>query len=112
MSILKKSLTSALKHLLEVCDAQLIPISVDFGLDVAWTTLIGGDWSLNIEYCNAVLRAAILEGEVYILTVEKEGKREIASWAVLFPPGRALLRTQVFFWHISRFISQVTKLLQ
>ena len=91
-------------------DAQLISTSVDFGLDVAWTTLIGGDWSLNIEYCDAVLRAAILEGEVYILTIERGGKREIASWATLFPPGRALFGTQVFFFlHIRRFISQLTK---
>ena len=52
---------------------------------------------MNTEYCKAVLRAAILEGEVYILSIEREGKREIASWAVLFPPGRALLGTQVFF---------------
>ena len=59
--------------------------------------MIGGDWSLNIEYCRAVLRAAMLEGEVYILTIEREGKREIASWTVLFPPGRALFGTQVFF---------------
>ena len=39
----------------------------------------------------------MLEGEVYILTIERGGKREIASWTVLFPPGRALLGTQVFF---------------
>ena len=63
--------------------------------DVAWTTLISGDWSLNTEYCSAVLHAAILEGEVYILTIERGGKREIASWVVLFPPGRALFGTQV-----------------
>ena len=54
-----------------------------------------GDWSLNTEYCNAVLRAAILEGEVYIVIIEREGKREIASVAVLFPPGRTLFETQV-----------------
>ena len=56
---------------------------------------MGGDWSLNIEYCNAVLRAAILEGEVYIITIERGGKREIASWAVWFAPGRSLFGTQV-----------------
>ena len=60
--------------------------------------MIGGDWSLNTEYCGAVLRAAILEGEVYILTIERGGKKEIASWIVLFPPGRALFGTQVFFF--------------
>lgn len=66
-------------------------------------TLIGGDWSLNTEYCSAVLRAAILEGEVYILTIERGGKREIASLAVLFPPGRALFGTQVSYTFVDSF---------
>ena len=57
--------------------------------------LIGGDWSLNTEFCSALFRAAILEGEVYILTIERGGKREIASLAVFFPPGRVLFGTQV-----------------
>ena len=59
--------------------------------------LIGEDWSLNAEYYIAVLRAAILEGEAYILTIEREGKRQIASWAVFFPPGHVLFDRQVFF---------------
>jgi hypothetical protein len=49
--------------------------------------LTGGDRSMNMAYCNAILRAAILEGEVYILTIERGGKREIASWVVWFPPS-------------------------
>jgi hypothetical protein len=57
---------------------------------------MGGDWSLNTDYCNAVLRAALLEGEVYVLTIERGEKKEIASWTVLFPPGCALFGTQVF----------------
>ena len=76
-----------------------------FGADIAWTTLLGGDWSLNTEYCNAVLRAAILEGEVYILTIESGGKKEIASWAVFFSPGRALFGTQVVLHIRRRFVS-------
>ena len=64
-------------------------------IEEAWSALIGGDWSLNTEYCNALLRAAILEGEVYIITIERGGKREIASWVVFFPPGRGLFGTQV-----------------
>ena len=59
-----------------------------------------GDWSLNTEYCNAVLRAAILEGEVYIVIIEREGKREIASVAVLFPPGPYVVWNASFL-HIS-----------
>ena len=62
----------------------------------------GGDLSLT-DYCNAVLRAAILEGEVYILTIEREGKREIASWAVFFPPGCALFGTQVSCTFVNSF---------
>lgn len=78
------------------CDPHLIwLIFVDFGIDPTWTTLIGGDWNLNIEYCNAVLCATILEGELYILSIAKGGKREIASWAAWFPPGNALFGTQV-----------------
>ena len=76
------------------------------GADIAWITLIGGDESLNTEYCEAVLRAAILEGHVYILTIEREQKKEIASWAVFFPPCYSLFGTQVF-WHIRRFISNL-----
>lgn len=66
--------------------------------------MIGGDWSLNREYCSAVLRAAILEGEVYILTIEMGGKREIASWVVWFPPGRALFGTQVSYNFVNSFL--------
>ena len=58
--------------------------------------MLGEDLSLSTEYFNALLRAAILEGEVYILTVERGGKKEIASWATFFPPGCALFETQVF----------------
>ena len=47
----------------------------------------------NSEYCNAVLRAAILEGEVYFLTNGREGTREIQ--VALFPPDRELFETQV-----------------
>ena len=57
--------------------------------------MLGGDWSLNTDFCSAVLRATILEGEVHIITIERGGKREIASWAGLFPPGRSLFGTQV-----------------
>jgi hypothetical protein len=49
----------------EVCDAQLISTSVDLGADLACMTLVGGDMSLNTEYCKAELRAAISEGYVY-----------------------------------------------
>ena len=66
--------------------------------------MLGGDWRLNTEYCSAILRAAILEGEVYILSVERGRKREIASWAVFFPPGSFLFGTQVFLL-IPRFFS-------
>ena len=68
--------------------------------------MLGEDLSLSTEYFNALLRAAILEGEVYILTVERGGKKEIASWATFFPPGCALFETQVFlltFLSIRRF---------
>jgi len=78
------------EHLKEIADLN----AQAFAGDVAWSTLLGEDWSLNTEYCNAVLRASILEGEVYILTIERGGKREIASWAVLFPPGRVLFGTE------------------
>ena len=47
----------------------------------------------NSEYCNAVLRAAIIEGEVYFLTNGREGTREIQ--VSLFPPDRELFETQV-----------------
>jgi len=65
-----------------------------FAGDIAWTTMIGGDWTLNTEYSNAILRATILEGELYILTIAKGEKREIASWAAWFPPGRSLFSTE------------------
>lgn len=78
------------EHLKEIADLS----AQAFAGDVAWTALIGGDWSLNREYCNAVLRAAILEGEVYILTIAKGERKEIASWVVWFPPGRALFKTE------------------
>ena len=65
--------------------------------------MLGGDLSLSIDYFNAVLRAAILEGEVYILTVERGGKKEIASWAAFFPPGCSLFETQVSL-HLPSFL--------
>ena len=65
--------------------------------------MLGGDWSLNTEFCGAVLRATILEGEVYIITIERGGKREIASWAALFPPGRSLFGTQVCCTFVDSF---------
>ena len=57
--------------------------------------MIGGDWSLHNEYCKAILLATILEGELYILTIGKGKKKEIASWISLFSPGRNLFGTQV-----------------
>ena len=69
-----------------------------WGADLAWTTLVGGDMSLNTEYCKAELRAAALEGFVYTLTIEREGKKKIASWICFFPAGRKLFETQVFFF--------------
>ena len=74
--------------------------------------MLGEDLSLSTEYFNALLRAAILEGEVYILTVERGGKKEIASWATFFPPGCALFETQVFlltFLSICRFFFKLTQ---
>ena len=68
----------------------------------------GGDWSLNTEYSNALVRAAILEGEVYVLKIERGGKMEIASWAAFFPPGIGLFETQVSCTFV-RFISKLTK---
>jgi hypothetical protein len=65
--------------------------------------MLGDDLSLSTEYCNAVLRAAILEGEVYILTIERGAKREIATWAVFFPPGCALFGTQVSCAFVNSF---------
>ena len=65
--------------------------------------MLGGDLSLNTEYCGAFLRAAILEGEVYILTIERGGKREIASWAVFYPPGRELFGRQVACIFVNSF---------
>ena len=59
--------------------------------------------SLSTEYCNAVLRAAIAEGEVHVLKVERGGKMEIASWAGFFPPGRMLFGTQVSSTFVDSF---------
>ena len=73
--------------------------------------MIGGDWSLNTEYCSAILRAAILEGEVYVLSIERGGKMVIASWVVYFPPGSFLFGTQVFicaFIHFFFLTNQTT----
>ena len=70
---------------------------------MTYEVMLGGDLSQSIDYFNAVLRAAILEGEVYILTVERGGKKEIASWAAFFPPGCSLFGTQVSL-HLRRFV--------
>ena len=62
-----------------------------------------GDSSLNTEYSNAVVRAAILDGEVYVLKIERGGKMEIASWAAFFPPGRSLFGRHVSCTFIDSF---------
>jgi len=88
------------EHLREIADLT----AQAFAGDPAWTTLIGGDLSLNTEYCNAEIRASMLEGEVYILTIEKGGKREIASWAVFFPPGSVLMELKLNGnWDLTNF---------
>jgi len=78
------------EHLMEIADLT----TKAFAGDVSYAVMLGDDLSLSTEYCNALLRAAILEGEVYILTIEKGGKREIATWAVFYPPGCALFGTE------------------
>jgi len=78
------------EHVKEIADLT----AQAFAGDLAWTTLVGGDMSLNTEYCKAELRAAALEGFVYILTIEREGKKKIASWICFFPAGRKLFETE------------------
>lgn len=80
-------------------------ISVGSRTDLTWIISISGDWTLHTEYCNAVLRATILEGELYILTVAKGKKREIASWVSWFPPGSSLFATQVSYMLVHPFLN-------
>lgn len=83
----------------EPYDALWVRIqSIESTKNIAWLMFnIGGDWALHTEYCHALLRATILEGELYILTIEKpSGKKEIASWVSWFPPGAKMFATQVF----------------
>ena len=71
--------------------------------------MMGGDWSLVTEHCNAILRATIAEGELYILKIERGGKMEIASWAAFFPPCVELFGTQVSCTFVDSFqTNQIT----
>jgi len=78
------------EHLKEIADLT----AQAFAGDIEWLTEIGGDLAFQTEYCNAALRATVLEGELYILTTGLGEKREIASWVSWFPPGNGLFATE------------------
>jgi len=77
---------------------------VESRIDIIWITSIGGDWTLHTEYCNAILRATILEGELYILTIGEGKEKKIASWVSWFPPGSSLFSTQVSCTFVDSFL--------
>ncbi|PPQ82840.1 hypothetical protein CVT25_009215 [Psilocybe cyanescens] len=56
--------------------------------------MLGGDLSRSYEYWSSIFRATLLEGELWVVTVDNEGKEEIVSCAVWYAPGRALFATE------------------
>ena len=59
--------------------------------DIAYNAFLGGDWSLQPDFCRAVIRATALEGELYVV---KAGN-EIVSTASWFGPDSYLFKTYV-----------------
>lgn len=51
---------------------------------------VGGDWSLLYEMEMAMLRASLLEGVVYVVTVGKGADEKIVSAGYWFGDGKAL----------------------
>lgn len=59
--------------------------------DITHNAFLGGDWSLQPDFCRAVTRASALEGELYVIKVGNE----IVSTASWFGPDSYLFQTYV-----------------
>lgn len=57
----------------------------------------GGDMSLLLEFYLAVVRATLLEGLVYVVTIGKETDEKIVSMGCWFGHGVMLFKTYAFF---------------
>lgn len=65
-------------------------------LDIAAKAFIGGDWSLLRESYIAMIRATLLEGLLYVVTVGKGSEEKIVSMGCWFGNGTALFATYAF----------------
>jgi len=86
--------TFEVQHLKTPTEAQIEEISTlclhAFHGDIAHKAMLGGDWSLQPDFCRAITRATALEGELYVV---KAGN-EIVSTASWFGPDSYLFKTQ------------------
>lgn len=54
---------------------------------------IGANWTLSEPYFKAALRAALLEGEVWVAGIEEGETQSIRSVGLFFGPGRIMFGT-------------------
>ncbi|THU89926.1 hypothetical protein K435DRAFT_781417 [Dendrothele bispora CBS 962.96] len=59
--------------------------------DISTKALLGGNWELHGDYWRSLIRAAALEGEIYVV---RNPKGQIVSIAVWFPPGNDLFNSE------------------
>ena len=62
-------------------------------IDPGCEVYMSGDPSLSYDYWTAYLRATILEGELWVVSILQNGKWEIVSFASWFAPGTGLWNT-------------------
>ncbi|TFK31394.1 hypothetical protein BDQ12DRAFT_717025 [Crucibulum laeve] len=86
--------TFEVQHLKEPTEAQIEEVSDmcsrAFYEEITHKAILGGDWSLHPDFCRAVTRATVLEGELYIV---KSGN-EIVATASWFGPDTYLFKTK------------------
>ncbi|KAF5329114.1 hypothetical protein D9758_017951 [Tetrapyrgos nigripes] len=58
--------------------------------DNPWEVMIGGDWSLSEDLARAMIRATLLEGQIYVVKTQN-GK--IVSFGLWFKPQTAIFST-------------------
>lgn len=90
--------TFQIKQLTKATESQIKDIadffSDAFHGDVSMKAFVGGDWGLLPELETAMLRASLLEGVVYVVTVGKGSDEKIVSAGYWFGDGSAMFGSE------------------
>ncbi|KIJ53314.1 hypothetical protein M422DRAFT_25717 [Sphaerobolus stellatus SS14] len=86
------------KFLEQLTDTQLEEIvqlcTRAFHGDISHAAFLGRDWDLHSEFFRAIMRATVLEGRLYVVTLGPESEERIVSTASWFGNGVALFGSE------------------